>query len=97
MRGISVSFRPIVFLYFNAIGIVTYSYVYALNNFTEEPIAKLCGNVAQSPSAVFNLLYFQCFLHDLPSRGRLGYSFAIGSEGIIFMILSVFLQQVFAP
>ena len=46
---------------------------------TTEPIAKLCGNVAQSPSAVFNLLYFQCFLHDLPSRGRLGYSFAIGS------------------
>ena len=48
---------------------------------TIESIAKLSGNVAQSPSAVFNLLYFQCFAHKLPSRGRLGYSFAIGSIG----------------
>ena len=44
-----------------------------------EPIAKLFENVAQSPSAVSNLLYFQCFSYYLPSRGRLGYSFAIGS------------------
>ena len=29
---------------------------------TKEPNAKLSGNVAQSPSAVLNLLYFQCFL-----------------------------------
>ena len=47
-----------------------------------ESIAKLSGNVAQSPSAVFNLLYFQCFAHKLPSRGRLGYSFAIGSSSL---------------
>ncbi len=58
-----------------------------------EPIAKLCGNVAQSPSAVFNLLYFQCFLHDLPSRGRLGYSFAIGSCVIFYQSTSQPINQ----
>ena len=47
---------------------------------SKEPIAKLFENVAQSPSAVSNLLYFQCFSYYLPSRGRLGYSFAIGSK-----------------
>ena len=52
---------------------------YENNIYKPESIAKLSGNVAQSPSAVFNLLYFQCFAHKLPSRGRLGYSFAIGS------------------
>jgi len=44
-----------------------------------EPIAKLSGNVAQSPSAVVNLPHFQCFSYDLPSRGRPGYISAIGS------------------
>gem|GEM_PF-317292 len=52
----------------------------SMKNMKKEPIAKLCGNVAQSPSAVLNLLNFQCFLHNLPSRGRLGYIFAIGSK-----------------
>ena len=35
-----------------------------------EPIAKLSGNVAQSPSAVFNLPYFQCFFYTtFPAEG----------------------------
>jgi len=51
-----------------------------------ELIAKLFGNVAQSPSAVLNLLHFRCFSHKLPSRGRPGYIFTISSHGFSFLI-----------